>query len=120
MARLRGLGWPNPIFLAYRRISSGLRICGPWDVGLWHKADMLNALTNVRFWGKADSDQPLFHHLVNFGTQTYCNLPGQKRKSLLIMMMGIERKRYPQPASRLGGSGVCAVASLAQPDGKPG
>jgi hypothetical protein len=24
-----------------------------------HKADMLNALTNVRFWGKADMDQPL-------------------------------------------------------------
>ena len=22
------------------------------DVGLWHKADMLNALTNVRFWGR--------------------------------------------------------------------
>ena len=21
------------------------------DVGYWHKADMLNALTNVRFWG---------------------------------------------------------------------
>jgi hypothetical protein len=21
------------------------------DVRLWHKADMLNALTNVRFWG---------------------------------------------------------------------
>jgi hypothetical protein len=24
---------------------------------LWHKADMLNALTNARFWGKADIDR---------------------------------------------------------------
>jgi hypothetical protein len=24
---------------------------------------MLNALTNVRFWGKADSDQPLLTNL---------------------------------------------------------
>ena len=23
------------------------------DVGYWHKADMLNALTNVRFWGQS-------------------------------------------------------------------
>jgi len=23
------------------------------DVCLWHKADMLNALTNVRFWGQS-------------------------------------------------------------------
>jgi hypothetical protein len=23
------------------------------DVRLWHKADMLNALTNVRFWGQS-------------------------------------------------------------------
>jgi hypothetical protein len=22
----------------------------------WHKADMLNALTNVRFWGQSGSD----------------------------------------------------------------
>jgi hypothetical protein len=22
-------------------------------VGYWHKADMLNALTNVRFWGQS-------------------------------------------------------------------
>ena len=29
------------------------------DVRYGHKADMLNALTNFRFWGKADSDQPL-------------------------------------------------------------
>jgi hypothetical protein len=29
------------------------------DVRLWHKADMLNALTNVRFWSKPDIDQPL-------------------------------------------------------------
>jgi hypothetical protein len=29
------------------------------DVCFWHKADMLNALTNVRFGGKADSDPPL-------------------------------------------------------------
>jgi hypothetical protein len=26
------------------------RVC---DVRLWHKADMLNALTNVRFWGQS-------------------------------------------------------------------
>jgi len=23
------------------------------NVGYWHKADMLNALTNVRFWGQS-------------------------------------------------------------------
>jgi hypothetical protein len=28
-----------------------------------HKADILNVLTNVRFWGKADIDQPLFTNL---------------------------------------------------------
>jgi hypothetical protein len=28
-----------------------------------HKADMLNALTNVRFWGKGDSDQRLLSNL---------------------------------------------------------
>jgi hypothetical protein len=28
-----------------------------------HKADMLNALTNVRFWGKANVDQPLLTNL---------------------------------------------------------
>jgi hypothetical protein len=32
-------------------------------VRFWHKADMLNALTNFRFWGKADSDQPLLTNL---------------------------------------------------------
>ena len=26
---------------------------GRADVRLWHKADMLNALTNVRFWGQS-------------------------------------------------------------------
>ena len=25
----------------------------PADFRLWHKADMLNALTNVRFWGQS-------------------------------------------------------------------
>ena len=29
----------------------------------WHKADVLNALTNVHFGGKADSDQPLLTNL---------------------------------------------------------
>jgi hypothetical protein len=33
------------------------------DVGFWHKADMLNALTNVRFWGLGDIDQPLHTNL---------------------------------------------------------
>ena len=33
------------------------------DIRFWHKADMLNALTNVGFWGKADIDQP---PLTNF------------------------------------------------------
>ena len=28
-------------------------------VRFWHKADMLNALTNVHFWGQSGSDQPL-------------------------------------------------------------
>jgi hypothetical protein len=32
-------------------------------VRFWHKADMLYALTNIRFWGKADSDQPLLGNL---------------------------------------------------------
>jgi hypothetical protein len=32
-------------------------------VRFWHKADMLNALTNVAFGGKADSDQPLLTNL---------------------------------------------------------
>jgi hypothetical protein len=32
-------------------------------VRFWHKADMLNALTNVRFWGKADIDEPLLTNL---------------------------------------------------------
>ena len=27
------------------------------------KADILNALTNVRFWGKADMDKPLLNKL---------------------------------------------------------
>ena len=26
------------------------------NVCLWHKADMLNALTNVRFWGQSGHD----------------------------------------------------------------
>ena len=33
------------------------------NVRQWHKADMLNALTNVCFRGKADSDQPLLTNL---------------------------------------------------------
>jgi hypothetical protein len=33
------------------------------NVCSWHKADILNALTNVRFGGKADSDQPLITNL---------------------------------------------------------
>jgi hypothetical protein len=33
------------------------------DVRLWHKADMLNAPRDVRFWGKTDVDQPLFTSL---------------------------------------------------------
>jgi hypothetical protein len=32
-------------------------------VRFWHIADMLNAPTNVRFWGKADIDQPLSTNL---------------------------------------------------------
>ena len=27
--------------------------CQPGAVHTWHKADMLNALTNVRFWGQS-------------------------------------------------------------------
>ena len=26
---------------------------GTLDVGNWHKADIFNALTNVRFWGQS-------------------------------------------------------------------
>ena len=33
------------------------------NVRYWHKADMLNALTNVAFGGKADIDQPLLTNL---------------------------------------------------------
>ena len=33
------------------------------DVCYWHKADILNALTNVGFGGKADVDQPLLTKL---------------------------------------------------------
>jgi hypothetical protein len=45
-----------------RRIYGGPRIVtGQWfpppliehDVRFWHKADMLNALMNVRFWGQS-------------------------------------------------------------------
>jgi hypothetical protein len=32
-------------------------------VRFWHKADMLNALTNVRFGGKPDIDQLLLTNL---------------------------------------------------------
>ena len=39
--------------MARHAYGMGLQVC------LWHNADMLNALTNVRFWGQADSDQPL-------------------------------------------------------------
>jgi hypothetical protein len=39
-------------------------LCAPdREVCLWHKADMLNALTNVRLWGKADMDQPSLTNL---------------------------------------------------------
>jgi hypothetical protein len=33
-------------------MSDMLRAAIESDVGYWHKADMLNALTNVRFWGQ--------------------------------------------------------------------
>jgi hypothetical protein len=36
---------------------------GMEDVRLWHKADTLNALANVRFGRKADMDQPLLTKL---------------------------------------------------------
>ena len=32
-------------------------------VRFWHKADILNALTNVRFGSKVDIDQPLLTNL---------------------------------------------------------
>jgi hypothetical protein len=32
---------------------AGQRTAGG-DVRSWHKADMLNALTNVRFWGQSE------------------------------------------------------------------
>ena len=32
------------------------------------------------------------------GTEAYCNLSGKKQKSLLIVVMGIDRKRGPQAA----------------------
>ena len=44
----------------------GDQICGVLPstyVRLWHKADMLNALTNVRFWGLSGLDQPLLTNL---------------------------------------------------------
>jgi hypothetical protein len=28
------------------------------DVRFWHKADMLNSLTNVRFWGQSGHQAP--------------------------------------------------------------
>jgi hypothetical protein len=45
------------LLLFPRQRASKLEVAGRLkaDVRLWHKADMLNALTNVRFWGKADS-----------------------------------------------------------------
>jgi hypothetical protein len=33
-------------------IASGLKLYVFPNVRYWHKADMLNALTNVRFWGQ--------------------------------------------------------------------
>jgi hypothetical protein len=45
------------------RLGFILRWTGRQNVRNWHKADMLNALTNVRFWSKADSDQPLLTNL---------------------------------------------------------
>jgi hypothetical protein len=63
-----GLGWlvPNETlpraFLAHF-VTRTVSAHPDWDVCYWHIADMLNALTNVRFWGKADSDQPLLTNL---------------------------------------------------------
>ena len=34
-------------------IASGLKLYVFPNVRYWHKADMLNALTNVRFWGQS-------------------------------------------------------------------
>ena len=33
------------------------------NVRYWHKADLLNALTNVRFWGQSGRDQTLLTNL---------------------------------------------------------
>ena len=46
--------------------------CQPGAVHTWHLADMLNALTNVRFWGQSDSDQPL---LINLSIYECTTLP---------------------------------------------
>jgi hypothetical protein len=42
------------------------------EVRCWHQADMLNALANVDFWGKADRDYPL---LTSATPRTRLNRP---------------------------------------------
>jgi hypothetical protein len=46
-----------------RTIVRARRASNSSDVRFWHKADMLNALTNVPFGSKPDTDQPLLANL---------------------------------------------------------
>jgi hypothetical protein len=42
--------------VAYR--GKGLGVMAISDFRIWHEADMLNALTNVRFWEITDMTRP--------------------------------------------------------------
>ena len=47
----------------------------PRPVRCWHKADMLNALTNVSFWGKTDIDQTAAYQTRFMSTRPSTMLP---------------------------------------------
>ena len=57
------------------------------DVRFWHKADLLNALTNVRFWGQSghDLNGPLYRLMTQSGRSNLARLKSGAASSARLL-----------------------------------
>ena len=72
----------------------------PSNVRLWHKADMLNALTNVRFWGQSGHGATAAYQSRFMSTRPSSTLPPPVGASV-----GTEAKSQPNHWKLIGSGG---------------
>ena len=87
------------------------------DACLWHKADILNALTNVRFWGNNghDADMTRCLLLTQSGRSNLARLKSRAASSARLLATAEDAlskggrradEKEPRPGEEEGGAGA--------------